>query len=151
MKIKYTLVKNKFKKYEDINLLDSYNMNKKKDKESIGIIKFYDKKMIAMVIKRKFDERFKAILNLLMKLEESDEDPSEGYFLVLDELDKLKKELINKYNKHLKKEQLEFLNKKIELVNADIRNKLISIQMMHSINLKKEEYDEEEKKTSRRR
>ncbi len=156
MKSKYELIKkNKYKKYLEINISDAYKVNKKTN-DSIGIIKFYDEKIISQVIKKNFDNKIKKLLELIINIEESDEDPSEGYFLVLNETDKFKKELINKYKRYLKKEQLEFLNKKIELLEIEIKNKLLSMQIINNAiynnyNNMNENYEEEEKEQSRRR
>jgi len=156
MKTKYELVKkNKYKKYLEINISDAYKVNKKTN-DNIGIIRFYDEKIISQVIKKNFDNKIKKLLELIINIEESDEDPSEGYFLVLNETDKLKKELINKYKKYLKKEQLEFLNKKIELLEIEIKNKLLSMQIINSAIYNSYNADNdyeviEEKEQSRRR
>ena len=69
MKIKYKLVRdNNFKKYLDIKINNSYNVNKKLDKERIGLIKFYDDDLIYKVIKKKMDINFKQILELMLNL-----------------------------------------------------------------------------------
>ena len=50
MRIKYKLVRNNsFKKYIVIKISNSYNVNKKLDKESIGIIKFYDNDLLCFI------------------------------------------------------------------------------------------------------
>ena len=132
-KVKYVLVKEKvFNKIISYEFDESFNMTKKQDKERIGIIKFYDEKIISRVIKRSIDNRFKKILELLASIEESDEDPSNGLIFCLDEAAKFKREMINKYDKFLKKTQIEFINKKIELIEKEVKNKLIAYRLMHS-------------------
>ena len=132
-KTKYVLIKeNNFKKIESYDFNESFNMTKKQDDERIGVIKFYDDNIIGGVIKRSIDNRFKKILELIASIEESDEDPSNGYMFCLDEAEKFKREMINKYNKFLKKTQLEFINKKIELIEKDMKNKLITYRLLHS-------------------
>ena len=156
-KIKYVLVKeNNFKKVISYQFDESFSMTKKKDKERIGIIKFYDEKIISGVIKRSIDSRFKKLLELIADLEESDEDPSEGLIFCLDEAAKFKRETINKYNKFLKKTQIEFMNKKIELIEKEVKNKLIAYRLIHSPlffnqNNEYEEEDELEDERSHRR
>ena len=88
---------------------------------------------------------FKKLLELLSKLEESDEDPSEGLMICLDEVSKFKSEVINKYNKFLKKNQMDLINKKLELIEKEIKNKLLECRMIHASVLEKvhEEKDEE--------
>ncbi len=132
-KTKYILVRDyKIKKVLSYNFNDSFDMTKKKDKNRIGVIKFYDEKIINCVIKKIIDNRFKKILELMASLEESDEDPSNGLIFCLDEAAKFKREMINKYNAFLKKTQIEFINKKIELIEKEVKNKLIAYRLMHS-------------------
>ena len=132
-KTKYILIRDyKIKKVISYNFNDSFDMTKKKDKNRIGVIKFYDEKIISSVIKKIIDNRFKKILELIASLEESDEDPSNGLIFCLDEAAKFKREMINKYSAFLKKTQIEFINKKIELIEKEVKNKLIAYRLMHS-------------------
>ena len=132
-KTKYVLLKKSiYKKIEMFDFNDSFNMTKKNDDERIGVIKFYDDRIISGAVKRSIDNRFKKLLELIASIEENDEDPSNGYIFCLDEAAKFKREMINKYDKFLKKTQLEFINKKIELIEKDIKNKLIAYRLIHS-------------------
>ena len=155
MKTKYNLIKkNNFKNYLKINSSDSYNVNKRIDKESLGTIKFYDNDMINIVIKKKIDAKFKKIINLMIKVEEDDSDPSEGMVVCLNELDKLNKELINKYKKFLQQKQMKFLEKKIILLENEIKMKLFNIQIINNpLFMNGDDYsiEENEKESSRRR
>ena len=153
-KTKYVLEKKSvYKKIKSCDLKESFKMTKKKDDERIGVIKFYDDNVINRVIQRSIDNRFKKILELIASLEESDEDPSEGYIFCLDEAAKFKRELINKYNTFLKKTQIEFINKKIELIEKDLKNKLIAYRLIHSpiFNSMGVDNEEREEERSRRR
>ena len=132
-KTKYVLLKKSiYKKVLSYDFNESFKMMKKDDDKRIGVIKFYDDKIISSVIKRSIDNRFKKLLELIATIDESDEDPSEGYIFCLDETAKFKMEMINKYNNFLKKTQLEFMNKKIELIEKDLKNKLIAYRLIHS-------------------
>jgi hypothetical protein len=151
-KIKYVLIKESlYKKIESYDFNESFTMTKKKDDERIGIIKFYDDEVISRVIKRSIDNRFKKLLELIADIEESDEDPSQGYLFCLDEAEKFKREMINKYNKFLKKTQLEFINKKIELIEKDMKNKLIAYRLLHSPIFSNMEMEEDELEDERTR
>ena len=130
---KYILVReNDFKKIVLFNFDESFEMTKKKDKERIGVIKFYDEKIINSAIKKSIDYRFKKLLELIASLDETDADPSNGLLFCLDETNKFKQEMINKYNRFLKKSQIEFINKKIEFIEKEIKNKLILYRLMNS-------------------
>ena len=158
MRIKYKLTRNNsFKKYITINISKSYNVNKKLDEESLGLIKFYDEELINKVIKRKIDIKFKYIFELMLRIEEDDSDPSEGLMICLNELDKIKKEIINKYHKFLDKKKQEFLRKKVMLLENEIKMKLFNMQIIRGpINMDGSEHydvfeDDLEKESARRR
>lgn len=128
---KYILNKNSiYKKYSDLNIDTSYNMNKKKENESIGVIKFYNNDLIQRVIKKSIDLKFKKLLELIVSIEESDEDPSSGLLFCLDEVERFKKELMNKYKKFLEKKQIDFLEKKAQIFEKEVKEKLITYSMM---------------------
>ena len=152
-KIKYVLLKKSiYKKLISYNFSDSLDISKKRDKHRIGVIKFYDDKTINRVIKKSIDNRFKKILELIASFEENEDDPSEGLIISLNEVSKFRRELANKYDKFLKKSQIEFNNKKLELIEKELKNKLITYRLMHSPifdELEEEEDLEEERHRSR--
>lgn len=144
MKVKYKLNKEtKYQKYADLMVDESFKMKKKSSSESIGVIKFYDDKIIARVIKKSIDLHFKKLLELIVSIEESDEDPSSGLLFCLDEVDRFRKEMINKYERFLKKEQQEFLKKKISLIEKEVKDKLLAYQIMKQKIVQKPLYQEE--------
>jgi len=141
-KSSYILLKKKiYQKYSDITFDTSYDMKKKEDKESIGTIKFYDDKMINAVIKRSMTNQFKKLLDFILKMEE-DDDP-EGLFLCLNEIEKFKKEMNNRYEKYLNKKQKELLKKKTDIIESDIKNKLIAYRISRISLYPKNDYEEE--------
>lgn len=145
--MKYNILKkSRYKKYLLINVNTSFDMRKKKDKDSIGTIKFYSIDMINKVIKRNIDNKFKKILELIVSTDE-DGNPPDGLLLCLDEVAKFKREIINKYERYLIKKQIEVVNKKIEIIEKDLKNKLVSYTLIQKsfrkMNSKAEEYDEE--------
>ncbi len=150
--LKYILIKKSiYKKIVSCNFDNSLNVPKKQDKERIGTIRFYDQKIIERVVKKSIDNHFKKLLELLASIDESDADPSEGLMFCLDEVAKFKRELINKYNKFMKKEKVELINKKIELIEKEIKDKLLACRLVHSRKVKSIEDEEivEEKRRSR--
>lgn len=143
--IKYQLnKKKKFHSYEELNYLNPYKMKNKKELQ--GMICFYDQDIIYIVIKKKTDQSFKKILELIARMEE-DDNPSEGYLLCLDEAEKYRQELISKYEKYLKKEQMNFLKKKLDLITKDLKNKLL----VERLNLMEKEIEEKENMVSHHR
>ena len=131
VKNKYILLKKSiYKKIISYNFSESFGVSKKKDNNRIGIIKFYDDKTINHVVKNSIDKHFKKLLELLASIDESDSDPSDGLLFCLDEVAKFKRELNNKYEKFLKKSQKEIIDKKIKLIEKEIKDKLLAYQMI---------------------
>lgn len=151
-KDKYVLIKKSiYKELETYEFNESYKVSKKDDDKRIGVIKFYDDEIIKKVIQRSIDNRFKKLLELLSKLEESDEDPSEGFMICLDEVSKFKSEVISKYNKFLKKNQVDLANKKLELIEKEIKNKLLECRMIRTSILEKVHETKDDEIVSERR
>lgn len=135
---KYHLIlENNYINYFDISYQNAYTVKNKKD--FVGKINFYNSDIIYKVIKRKTDHSFKKLLELIIRIDE-DDNPSDGYIICLNEIDKFRHELVKRYEKYLKKEQMNFLKKKIDLIEKDIKNKLI----IERVNLMQEETEENE-------
>ena len=123
---------NNYFNYEIINYQNPYKVKNRKDFQ--GTINFYNNDLIYKVIKRKTDNSFKKLLELIIRIDET-ENPGDGYVICLNEVDKFRHELINRYEKYLKKEQMNFLKKKIDLIEKDLKNKLLIAR----VNLMQEE------------
>ena len=140
-KNKFLLIKGgKYIKYSDINITDSFDVKKKKE----GIIKFYNENIIDDIINKAIESLFKKLLSHIMELD--DENP-DGLLLCLNETEKFKRELINKYEKFLDKKKREFNKKKIELIEKDLKDKLVMYRIVNTKNnlnyYEDEEFEEE--------
>ena len=144
--------KRKFEKYDNIMLDISFNMNKRKDKDSIGIIKFYDDKIINYVVMRSINNRFEKLIELIINTEEND-GGTNGLLICLDEEEKFKKELNNKYYHFLDKKQKDIISKKILVIEKELREKLLMYQVIHSqkkVTISKENQEISEERHHRR-
>ena len=143
--MKYNLQrKTRFQKYVLINVNNSFSIKKKPDKDSMGTIKFYDEKLINKVVNRIIDQRFKKILELIVSTTEDGNCPG-SLLLCLNEVEKFKKELINKYEKYLEKKKMERVLKKLEILESEIKNKLTMYAMLQKkpiIDKKNDVYEE---------
>ena len=133
----HLIIENNYFNYINISYQNAYTVKNKKN--FIGKINFYNNDITYKVIKRKTDNSFKKLLELIIRIEE-DDNPSDGYLICLNEIDKFRHELINRYEKYLKKEQMNFLKKKIDLIEKDLKNKLL----IERVNLMQEEIEERE-------
>lgn len=95
------------------------------DGKFIKNIRLYNEKLKADSIKNSINKRFKVLLELIASVCESDEDPGSGLMFALNEIERFKRELINKYVKLLKDEQIKFLDKKIKVVEEEVKTRML--------------------------
>jgi len=146
MKSSFVLLKKKkYSKYKKMDVNNSLELKKKKEKNSMGVIKFYNQEMINSVVQKNITNQFKKLLDYIISCEE-DDDPN-SLLLALNETEKFKREMINKYEKYLDKKKMAFNKKKIDLIIEDLKRKLVTYRIMHTMILKEEV--EEEKHRSR--
>ena len=116
-----------YNKYSKITLGLSFDVKKRLD-DSDAMISFYDSNFINCTIKLSLDKQFKKILELF--LETSDDDnPPDTLLICLDESEKLRRKLINNYEAYLDKKHRLFFEKKIELLQKDIKKKIVTCRL----------------------
>ena len=128
---KFLVVKNKDEKdikYFDYDKLDGYNLTIKKDVHfadaiDVNRVIIINPTFIDKIATRKINTKFNKLINMMQVVcEVGDEDESgEGYRLALDEAEKLKQELWNKYRKYISEEKLALMVKKIEILEDELK------------------------------
>ncbi len=118
-------------KYFDYNKLDGYNLTTKKDVHfadaiDVNRVIIINPTFIDKIATRKINTKFNKLINMMQVVcEVGDEDESgEGYRIALDEAEKLKMELWNKYKKFISEEKLELMIKKIEILEDELKLRL---------------------------
>lgn len=154
---KFLVVKTKDSKeitYFDYENLNGYNLKAKKNvkfSDAINISRMivinpsFTEKLADRKIKTKF-EKFVNLITIVCENEESDTD-GEGYRLALNEAEKLRMEILNKYKKYLNDEKLELYLKKISILEDEIKlrqEEMIYYQFQ-------EHYEKEQEKTGKSR
>jgi len=133
-KNKYVVLKkNNHQKVNELKISSYYDMNfKNKIDDGINInkIRIINQNFIQKILDKKINKRFKSLLELIASICESDEDPSSGLMFALSETERFKREMINKYNRLLKKEQREFIDKKIEVIEKEVKKRLYEHQLI---------------------
>lgn len=133
-KFKYNIInENNYSSFKNLKIDNSYHMaskNKFNDGISVSKITIVDTELIQKIVDKKLRKRFKSLLELIAGIYEGDDDPSEGLNLALNETEKLKREMINKYNHLLEKKELELVNKKIELIEKDLKRRIYEHQLI---------------------
>lgn len=124
---KFLIVKdNKTKqvKYFDYDSIEGYNLTAKKnynffDDMNVSKVVIINPSFSEKIAKKKMNYKFERLLTMMQVVCE-DDDTGEGLDIVLDEANKFKMELINKYRKYLEESELELMFKKIEIVEKEL-------------------------------
>lgn len=149
--------KSEFNETKNLNVTKKYSMNYNNEIENgikIKTITLEDEDLVNKVILKRINNKFIKILEKLYSNDDDDSDPYDGLMKVLDETEKFKQEVNAKYRELLKKKEMEIVNKKIKLLQTEIKNKLISYQIVKQnmdklINESKQEQEEKETHRSR--
>ena len=130
--IRYLIVKEKNKKevtYFEYSKLDGFNMTSKnkniKLKDAINVNKMViiNPSFIEKLINKKINNKIKKLVDLISTIYESDdEDPAGSLMQALNEVEKFKREMINKYLNYMTKEQIDLLEKKIGILEREVMN-----------------------------
>ena len=151
--IHYLIVKEKDKKeitYFEYDKLKGFNMTSKnknirlKDAINVNKMIIINPSFIEKLINRKINNKFKKLIDLLSNICSGDEDDPSGVLMhALNEIEKFKRELINKYVEYMNKEQLKLLNKKINILEQEVTMRI------YYLNEKREIQEEYETKKAR--
>lgn len=118
-------------KYFDYDKLDGYNLTTKKDVHfadaiDINRVIIINPTFIDKIATKKINAKFERLINMMQVVcDVGDEDESgEGYRIALDEANKLKMELWNKYKRFISQEKLDLMIKKIEILEDELKLRL---------------------------
>lgn len=147
---RYLIVKEKNKKeivYFEYDKLSGFNMTSKnkniKLKDAINVNKMVivNPSMVEKLIDKKINNQMKKLINLIINIYDVDEDPGSSLMHALNEIEKFKREMINKYLSYMNKRQLNSLEEKIRMLESEVTKKSYIIN---------ENYKEEEVYETRR-
>ncbi len=122
----YLIIKSKDKRSTTYFNIDGYSLNSKnkniKLKDAINVNKMViiNQSLIDKVINKNIDSKFKKLINLILGIYDTSDDPAGNMMLALNEVEKFKREVINKYISYMNKKQIERLDKKIRLLEGEI-------------------------------
>lgn len=127
----YLIIKEKNKKEVvcfECSKLSGYNMTSKnkniklKDAIKVNKMVIINPSFIEKLINKKINSKIKKLIDLLAMIFEvgDDEDPAGSLMLALNEVEKFKREMINKYLDYMNKEQLKKLNEKIKILETEV-------------------------------
>lgn len=130
-------------KYFDYNKLNGYNLVPKKDVHfadaiDVSRIIIINPSFIGKVSTKKINAKFNRLINMMQVVCENgdDDETGEGYRIALDEANKLKMELWNKYKRFISKEKLQLMIKKIEILEDELN---LRLDLLFNAKIKDEE------------
>ena len=129
---RYLIVKEKNKKeivYFEYDKLHGFNMSSKKKniklKDAINVNKMViiNPSMIEKLVDKKINVRMRKLINLIINIYDSDDDPGSSLMQALNEIEKFKREIINKYLNYMNKRQMSNLEEKIRMLEGEVTKK----------------------------
>ena len=157
--IRYLIVKEKNKKevmYLEYDKLNGYNITSKnknlKLKDAINVNKMViiNPTFIEKLINKKINSKIKKLVDLISIIYESDDDDPAGSLMqALNEVEKFKREILNKYLNYMTKEQIDLLEKKINILETEVMNHAYKLNEQRISLYNNEDYEEYEPKRSR--
>ena len=136
--------------------LKGYSLSKKKVINNVKVSKIVilDSKLIENAINRKINKKIKSLLEILATICEDDENPSSGIKNALNEIERFRRIIMNEFVFYMNNKQLELIEKKLNLVEQEIKQRLYQYNQIEKITRTNEfnyQEDYSEEKTSHRR
>jgi len=134
--VRYLVVKKKDSKeliYFEYDKLEGYDVTPKKNRpfqDSIQVNKMIliNESLIQKMIQKKLNKRFQKLLCDVNLLFESDDETGAGLREVLNQLERFKMEVKNKYRKYMEKEELLLLGKKLSILQNEAKLRLYYLE-----------------------
>lgn len=134
--MQYLIVKNKDQKeivymeYDKLEGMDITPKNHKPFQDSIEVNRMIliQPTLIEKLVHKKIDKHFKKLLMLVTFLLETDDETGTALREALNEIEKFRIEIKNKYREYLSKEELHFLAKKLVILQEEVKQKLLVLE-----------------------
>lgn len=145
---KFLVVKNKDTKeikYFEYDKVKGYNIKPKnsvKFEDAINVDRMIliNPSLIEKMVDKKVKRKFNYLINMMSIVCEADDENGDGLELALNEAEKFRNELCNKYRKYIADEKFELLEKKIAILEDELR-----LRLKYLFLNKEEIYNKEEK------
>lgn len=116
-------------KYFDYDKINGYNLKAKEnahfaDAIDVNRLIIINPSFASKIATKMLNSKFEKLINIVSIVCEQEDETGEGYRIALNEVNKLKMELINKYKKYLDEEKTELMIKKIEILEDELKLRL---------------------------
>lgn len=129
---KYILKDSKEKKIAKIVINESYNFNPKNNalsKVKYKSVTIYDESKIKIIINKQFESKYKKLMKLIKSVIDDETSSEDSFMICLNETEKLREVLENRYQKYLKKEKYDKFLQEIIFLRDYLVNKVYEIDV----------------------
>ena len=125
--------KNKLVDKTEIIELDGFMMGSKNkvfkiEENGVKDIKVVDKNLASSLVNKQVFKKYEKLINYLTELLIDDDDSGDTYREALNQIEKFRQEIKNKYRKYLKQKELETMSKKLVVLQKEANKRLFEIQ-----------------------
>lgn len=125
--------KNKLVDKTEIIELEGFMMGSKKrpfkiEGNAVRDIKVVDKNLVSKLVNKQVSKKYEKLINSLTELLIDDDDSGDSYREALNQIEKFRQEIKNKYRKYLKQKELEVMSKKLVILKKEANKRLLEIQ-----------------------
>lgn len=98
------------------------------NQEPIKNIIIYDKKLAHPFAKKQVEKKYKKLMLILPELLISDDEDGESIRQALNQIERFRQIIKNKYRAYLKQQDLEMMSKQLKLLQKEAKNRFIELQ-----------------------
>lgn len=109
-------------------MMGSKNKIYKIDGNEVRDIKVVDTKLATALVNKQVSKKYEKLINYLTELLVDDDDSGDTYREALNQIEKFRQEIKNKYRKFLKQKELEMMSKKLIILQKEANKRLLDIQ-----------------------
>lgn len=133
---RYHIIKNKEDKsitYFEYDKMSGYDLSPKKgikieDAINVNKVVIINPSLANKVANKKLDLKFRKLVSVLNVIFETDDETGSAYHQGLDEVNRLRMELVNKYKKHLSDEEADTFEKKLGILEHELKVRLYYLE-----------------------
>lgn len=127
--------KNKYKLIDKTGLieLEGFMMGTKNkvfkiNDSEIRDIKVIDKNLASVLVSKQVSKKYNKLINYLTELLIDDDDSGDSLREALNQIEKFRQEIKNKYRKYLKQKELEMMSKQLVMLQKEANKRILDIQ-----------------------
>ena len=98
---------------------------------SVRDIKVIDTNLAGSLVKHQVTKKYEKLIICLTELLVDDDDSGDSYREALNQIERFRQEIKNKYRKFLKQKELEVMSKKLVVLQKEANKRLLEIQLSY--------------------